>query len=366
MKSFFIKFILFCFIYILFGNFYSFANDEYIFFHWDRCPHCIEAESFFEKYQIVEKYDIKKIETWSNPKWAREFADTIQKLWINQNDIWVPFLLINWNCYVVWGKPIISYFEQVETKKDLNIKPECVALSDKSNLSNQNKSFWSLIWWTIILAAADSVNPCEFAIIVIILTTILTKTWNRKKVFLSWILFSLGLWIVYFAFGMMITTISSSIGWVIIKRIVGIIAIIIWLINIKDTFWYGKFIVSEIPFSRRPKMKKILNWIISPVWAFFAGVIVSVFLAPCSGWPLVAFSGMLGTNSNIQQSMYPRFLLLYTIIFILPMIIITVLISLGYTDSKAVNKFKEENSSIIHFIIGIVMLLLWIYVIYTI
>jgi cytochrome c biogenesis protein CcdA len=47
-------------------------------------------------------------------------------------------------------------------------------------------------------ALADSINPCAFAVMLLLLTTILSKTQDKKKALLAGLLFSLAVFITYF------------------------------------------------------------------------------------------------------------------------------------------------------------------------
>ncbi|MDR0861052.1 MAG: hypothetical protein LBO09_09110 [Candidatus Peribacteria bacterium] len=75
----------------------------------------------------------------------------------------------------------------------------------------------------------------------------------------------------------------ESLFW--LKRIVGIVGLLVGLANLKDYFRYGKGFVMEVPLSRRPAMMKITKSVTSPAGAFVIGVIVSLFLLPCSSGP---------------------------------------------------------------------------------
>lgn len=53
-------------------------------------------------------------------------------------------------------------------------------------------------------------------------------------------------------------------------------------------------------------------------------------------------------------------LLLYNLIFVLPFIIITLGVTLGVTSIERLQRFQQENLERLHFVIGLVMLLLGI------
>jgi cytochrome c biogenesis protein CcdA len=137
---------------------------------------------------------------------------------------------------------------------------------------------------TLVTAAlADSINPCAFAVMLLLLTSILSKTQNKKKALFAGLLFALAVFITYFLIGMGVLKLLGNLESLFrLKRIVGIVGLFVALANLKDFFRYGKGFVMEVPLSRRPLMMKIIKKAISPIGAFVVGVIVSLFLLPCS------------------------------------------------------------------------------------
>ena len=215
-------------------------------------------------------------------------------------------------------------------------------------------------------ALADSINPCAFAVMLLLLTTILSKTKDKKKAFISGLMFSLAIFITYFLLGIGVLKLLWNVESLFrLKWIVGIVGILIGLANLKDYFRYGKGFVMEVPLAWRPTMMKIIKGVTSPRGAFFIGVVVSLFLLPCSSGPYLTILGFLSAESqslNIQGYMY---LTIYNLIFILPMIIIAFLIGFGYSTAEKIWAFKNKNTKLIHLIMGLLMLALGIYVIGT-
>jgi cytochrome c biogenesis protein CcdA len=129
----------------------------------------------------------------------------------------------------------------------------------------------------------------------------------------------------------------------------------------KDFFWYGRGgFVMEIPMSWRPLLKKLLQEVTSPIGAFVMGFIVCLFELPCTGGPYVFVLGLLAERTTRMQAI--PLLLLYNIFFILPLIIITLLVYLGFTSVEKTTKWKDRHIRILHLIAGIVMLALGLFV----
>jgi cytochrome c biogenesis protein CcdA len=150
-----------------------------------------------------------------------------------------------------------------------------------------------------------------------------------------------------------------------LKRIVGIVGLLVGLANLKDYFRYGKGFIMEVPMSRRPLMQKIVKQVVSPFGAFVIGIIVSLFLLPCSSGPYLTILGYLSSENQTLNLWGYIYLTVYNLIFVLPMVLIAFLIGLGYSTAEQIGKFKNKNTRLIHLIVGLMMLGLGIYVIGT-
>jgi len=70
-------------------------------------------------------------------------------------------------------------------------------------------------------ALADSINPCAFAVMLLLLSSILTKSGSRKKAILSGLLFALAVFISYFAMGLgLFSALATSQNTFVLKIIV--------------------------------------------------------------------------------------------------------------------------------------------------
>ena len=109
----------------------------------------------------------------------------------------------------------------------------------------------------------------------------------------------------------------------------------------------------EVPLSWRPKMKGLIHNITGPLGAFFTGFVVSLFLLPCTSGPYIVIIGMLGQNELYTKAFL--LLVLYNLIFILPMLAITIAVYFGMNVQKAEEK-RSKNLKILHLIAGLIMI----------
>lgn len=217
--------------------------------------------------------------------------------------------------------------------------------------------------WSVITTAAfvDSINPCAIAVLLILLGSLMTTT-DKRRAILTGLFFTVGLFCAYFLAGLGIFHALNLTGlakW--FHLIIGLLAIIIGLSNIKDFFWYGAGgFVTEIPNRWRPALKNILGKITRPIPAFLIGFVIIFFELPCTGGPYLFTLGYLASFSKV--SLIP-ILLYYNFIFTLPLLVLTGLIYLGYSNVEKATSWKDRNIRILHLLAGIIMLGLGIWVI---
>ena len=123
-------------------------------------------------------------------------------------------------------------------------------------------------FWILVPAAIwDSINPCAFAVMFILLSSILREQWNKKTVILAWALFTLSVFISYMAMWLgLYRALATTDSVFYLKLVVWILWVFIWLANLKDYFWYGKLFKMEVPDSWRPKMRNLLKKVIPEIF----------------------------------------------------------------------------------------------------
>ena len=243
---------------------------------------------------------------------------------------------------------------------ELNLMIEQNKNTGCPQISEQKNSLTSLSILTIIGAAlVDSINPCAIAVLLILMGALLIAG-DKKKALKAGFAFTASIYIAYFLFGIGLFSVIQISGlsyW--FYKIIGILAIIIGLANVKDFFWYGGGgFVMEIPRNWRPKLKEMLSKVTSPLGAFLMGFVVCLFELPCTGGPYIVILGLLADKMTLFSSI--PLLLLYNFVFIIPLIIITLLIYFGFANVENATKWKDNNLRILHLIAGIIMLALGI------
>jgi cytochrome c biogenesis protein CcdA len=331
------------------------------FFYGDGCQHCARIEPLINNLEIQSEFpvEVHKFEIYNNRSNMILLNDYFDAYNISNSERGIPVVLIGDN-YLIGDSPIEDNLDRIiqENKgipcPNLEVKNGEGQTGDKSPMEKLN----SLSLLTVVGAAlVDSINPCAIAVLLILMSALLIAG-NKKKSLRAGLAFTISIYIAYFLFGLGLFSalkISGLSFW--FYKLIGIIAIIIGLANIKDYFWYGGGgFVMEIPRNWRPKLKDMLGKVTSPLGAFLMGFVVCLFELPCTGGPYIVILGLLANRMTMWASI--PILLLYNLVFVLPLIVITLLLYFGFANVENATKWKDNNLRILHLIAGLIMLVL--------
>ena len=361
------KLILFLFFSLILLNVVSAQNETCAyFFYGDGCAHCARVEPFIQG--LESKYNFLKIENFeiyndrSNMILLNDYFNNYN---ISNENRGIPVIFIGKN-YFIGDKPII---DNLESSIQNNLGAECPVLNGGNTtgtigLSSPTEKLGNLSLLAVIGAAlVDSINPCAIAVLLILMGALLIAN-DKKKSLKAGFAFTFSIYIAYFLFGLGLFSalqISGLSYW--FYKVIGGLAIIIGLANLKDYFWYGAGgFVMEIPRSWRPKLKELLGKVTSPLGAFLMGFVVCFFELPCTGGPYIVILGLLADKMTMWASV--PILLLYNLVFVLPLIIITFLLYFGFSSVESATKWKETNLRVLHLVAGLIMLVLGILIVF--
>jgi cytochrome c biogenesis protein CcdA len=334
------------------------------FFYGDGCQACAMVHPYITELGQQEGINIKEFEIYQNRDnllLLHEFYDAYD---VPTNSRGIPTVLINGK-YLVGVKPITENLE-IELKTNAGVSCPSLDNGGATGITGQadpTEQFGGLSILTVAGAAlVDSINPCAIAVLLILLSALLA-TGEKKRALKAGIAFTVSIYISYFLFGLglfkviQISGISYS-----FYKVIGVLAIIIGIFNIKDWVKHGSMgFVMEIPRSWRPTLKKLLARVTSPIGAFFMGFVVCLFELPCTGGPYIVILGLLAQKTT-QIAAIP-ILLFYNLVFILPLLVITFLVFRGFTTIESADRWKEKHTRKLHLIAGIVMIALGVVIV---
>lgn len=202
------------------------------------------------------------------------------------------------------------------------------------------------------LALVDAVNPCTLSIQAALLSALLI-TKGKKNAFLGGIFFSGTIYLMYLLYGLGILQALYTLGIEHILRIVLKILLGIMVFMEFYAFFSYKpgFRALEMPLKFRPYAKKLLACVENPYTAIPVAALCSLLLLPCTSGPYLS-ALMLLVQSSLEKLII---LLYYNLIFILPMIAITLIVAFGVSPKKIL-EWRKKHIKNLHLIAGLLLL----------
>jgi cytochrome c biogenesis protein CcdA/glutaredoxin len=335
----------------------------FYYFWGDGCSQCEKIEPFIEG--LSSQYSslrIEKFEIYHDQENALRLNEYLEGHNVPQSSRGVPAVFLG-ERYLIGENAIRENLEKelaanpttvcpLPSSSGTGISGEPCSLTEGCPVEEQNLP--NLI--TVIGAAlVDSINPCAIAVLLILLSAFLLGAGKKKRALAAGLAFTGAIYLAYFLFGLGIFSVIQVSGLSdLVYRLVGILAIIVGLLNIKDYFWYGGGgFAMEIPRSWRHTLKDIIYKATSPLGAFLVGFVVVLFELPCTGGPYFFVLGLLAKSLTLAGAV--PYLLLYNVFFVLPLLLILGLVFWGYSTVEKAAQWKERNTRLLHLVAGVVL-----------
>ncbi len=375
---------------------------DVLFFYANGCPHCaitlVQLEKFSEQYglNVVQK------EVYQNRDNANELFTVAMQHNIDPTGLGVPFTLVGNRAAVVgsmddiyWqeildkcvesGCPAAIYtaagkvidlgqmpepqtnpLENISSKLPEQNTTNATSGAEDSNQKQENGEISTTgqdegfsVPFLIGAALADSINPCTIAVMVMLLGVIIMKK-GKGQTLVAGLLFSVTIFAMYLIMGLGVFTAITTAGLTaLFFAIVTLGALVLSLMEFNAYLNYKPgFMAVEMPMFLRPHAKKVTGAATSPLGVVLAAVFCSLFLIPCSSGPYLMVLGMLAKSMTAQTLGY---LVLYNLIFVLPMVLITIAIYFGRTTVEKIGEAKEKYIRRIHLISGAIFFILFLF-----
>ncbi|MBI4091348.1 GAP family protein [candidate division WWE3 bacterium] len=218
------------------------------------------------------------------------------------------------------------------------------------------------------LGAIDAINPCVIGVLLLLLA-VLMRANDKGVVLKNGLAYTAGVYFTYLIGGLSLLAIFDAIRNIetisrVFYLVIGVFVLIVGALEIKDFFWYGKWFSLSIP-------KKFVGTIeervetthTSLVAAAFFGFTVTLIELPCTGAPYLAILALMSQSGLAYVKALPL-LLLYNLVFVLPLLIIIGMVYYG-ASLKRFHTWREEKRGLMRLGIGLALWVVGIWIITT-
>ena len=193
----------------------------------------------------------------------------------------------------------------------------------------------------IIAALIDSINPCAFSILLVTIAFLFSIGKLRRNILAVGGTYIFGIFLAYLLIGLGILRALHLFGVPNFMGMVGAIILVIFgLLNIFEVLIPKFPSVLKVPHAAHGKMAQYIENASLPT-AFVLGVLVGVCEFPCTGGPYLMILGLLHDGATFFKGF--NYLLLYNLIFILPLVVILMIVSNQSVLEKVQEWQKKER-----------------------
>lgn len=210
---------------------------------------------------------------------------------------------------------------------------------------------------TVVLlsAAIDSINPCAIGVLILMISVIMGGGKSTKRLLLLGGAYIFAIFFTYLVAGLGLVYFFTSIPIAVAEYLslfVGLLVIAAGMFEIKDYFWYGRGFSLQIPGYFAKKIHDYSNSKATLGGVMFLGAFVAAVELPCTGAPYLAIISILSIDFSFNAFLL---LVLYNLIFVLPLIIILFMVA-GGAKLSAVKKWKEESKGAMRLFLGLLLI----------
>lgn len=347
------------------------------FFYYCKHAICLEVEGFLDSLSKQYNLVIIKHEL-SDPK-ESELFKKFNDVYASNITIIHPTVFIGENYYT---SPEEIY-KNLESEITNCIKNGCINPREKvesafGNVTEGNiiellglgsidLSQISLPVFTVIIAGMDGFNPCAFFVLFFLLG-MLIYAGSRKRMLLIGGIFVFFSGLIYFLFMSAWLNFFLLVGQImIITTIAGIVAIAAGVINIKDFFFFKRGVSLVISESKKfdlfRRMRRVLKETSTPsviLATIVLAVAANTYELLCTlGFPMVYTRALTLYSLTLWE--YYLYLVLYNLIYVIPLAFIVFL----FTLTLGSRKLSEFQGRVLKLLSGSMMLLLGMMLVFS-
>jgi len=215
----------------------------------------------------------------------------------------------------------------------------------------------------------DGINPCAFTVLIFFLAYLTALGRNKKEIAIAGILFTLAVFATYFAIGLGLLKVLKLSNELLegLGRILQILIAAFVLVLAALSAWDGVLCLKgkarestlRLPEGLQSKIRRIITrkarMGLTAGATLVLGFVVALLEFPCTGQVYVPIATML--SSDAFRASGVRWLLLYNLCFIIPLIIVFVGVFFGLTSERLTSVFQKHMAKVKFGLAGVFLLM---------
>jgi hypothetical protein len=342
-----------------------------IYVFWSRrCPHCQAALPFLEQLRTDEPWlDIQDFEITRNRANRQRFATMAAALGEEARSVPAFFvcgrMLTGFDGADGIGAELLALARACRQAAAADPGEMAQPASGQSQgvihlpvIGAVDQQALSLPVFTLLIAGLDAFNPCAFFVLLFLLSLMIHAR-SRTRMLQIGVTFVFFSGLVYFLFMATWLNLFLVLGVApVVTAVAGCVAVLFGLVNVKDYFLFRRGATLSIPGQAMPGLFSRMRRLVSAdrLGTMLAGTVVLVLAANSyellctAGFPMV-FTRVLTLN-ELPRSAYYGYLVLYNLVYVLPLLAIV----LAFTLTLGARKLTERQGRVLKLLSGLMML----------
>jgi len=339
------------------------AGDEginIIVFWREGCPHCKAEFAFLDVLQdkypdiTVSAYEVSK-----SPENASVFRDFMKKT--GARHLGVPATIIGNSVFIGFSEDVADQIEQeIRKLKWGRLSGERTETLWIPFIGQVSAEDFSLPVFTLIVAGADSINPCALFVLLFLLS-FLVHVRSRVRMALVGGTFVFFSGLIYFLFMAAWLNLFFVLGKInVITAVAGAVAIVLGAVNIKDFFAFKKGVSLTLSDEASGKLIKRMRGLLNAesMTSMLMGAVVLAVAANsyellCTvGLPMVYVRVL--TLKELSPFAYYMYLVFYNVVYVIPLLAVVVV----FTATLGARKLTEWQGRMLKLLSGLMMVTL--------
>lgn len=206
----------------------------------------------------------------------------------------------------------------------------------------------------VVPALIDSLNPCALSVLIFLLISIAAAA-NRRRILLIGGSYILAVFLFHLFMGIGIFSFVTLSGFSkAFSLLGGAVAVILGLITLSDVIRNRETFFLSVSGSGKGLMAQYIRLASIPA-AFVLGVLAGLLGFSCTGGIYISILALMSQSMTFYDGL--PYLLLYNIIFVLPLVLVTLLAAYGISMEKA-DSWRTKHKRTLRLVIGIVLVAL--------
>jgi cytochrome c biogenesis protein CcdA len=204
----------------------------------------------------------------------------------------------------------------------------------------------------IVTGLIDSVNPCAFAVILLLLAFLFTLRKSRGHILRLGLVYIAMIFVVYFAIGLgLLRAVRFTDDPHFVARAGSWLLIGLGVLNLIEYFFPRFPIKLHMPAFAGARTHELIKQATLPA-TMGAGLLVGLCTFPCSGGIYVSIITLLNARTTLAWGV--TYLAIYNVMFVLPLLVILAAVG-NRTSAKTLARWEREQSRAIRLWFGAIM-----------